>query len=60
MDQVHLYRLVIGLGAVALGVGGYLVDQQAGVVMIETLYRACLPFLALAGNLLQRASARIH
>ncbi|MCR9258748.1 MAG: response regulator [Pseudomonadaceae bacterium] len=35
MDQVQLYRLVIGIGALALGIGGYLIDAQTGIVMME-------------------------
>jgi len=35
MDQVQLYRLVIGIGALALGIGGYFVDEQAGTIMVE-------------------------
>jgi signal transduction histidine kinase/DNA-binding response OmpR family regulator len=35
MDQVKLYRLVIGIGALALGIGGYFVDEQTGRIAVE-------------------------
>ncbi|XOV82803.1 MAG: response regulator [bacterium] len=35
MNQVQLYRLVIGCGTLALALGGFLIDQQANHIMLE-------------------------
>ena len=38
MDQVRIYRLVMGFGMLALLVGGYLTDQQEGSVRTERYF----------------------
>ena len=35
MNQVQLYRLVIGFGTLALGIGGFLIDKQDNTVQAE-------------------------